>query len=685
MQERTEVRPRVTAIDGLRSIAIVAIVLYHISPGGVPGFAISPEIFFVISGYLITSNILRDLQQGRFSFKEFYARRILRLLPNAILLVFTTVLLWHLLLPSGLDKLTARHAVWSLFNLSNIYIWQNLGSYWDQSAEWSPLTHFWTLGIEEQFYLGFPFFLFLLFLFSWSRRFIRSCLLLLAVGSFALGVWATVTHPVFAFYFPLTRIWEFLVGALLAAFGVSMGGPPAPFSKRAALAGWLGMGLILFAFAFGRESMGVPGWIAAFPVLGTAFIIWSIVRGPSPVTRFFERTPCVFVGRISYSFYLWHWPFIVLAKYKASHYGLPVLPCVAAGAAASLLVCIAMFYLVEEPFHKSRRARIARLCAIGMAFAACFFYCYHISRKPFVDFSGSFNPIVSSWNVYSASKDNSANASREDVKFFDVRFVSRTADFLDKSHFNETGLLVHLYGNKQAEKLSPEHFNPEVMVWGTSHAIMYSKTIDDVCQKLGKSVAFAGKAQGDYLLDERYPEFSAIKRKWLRIWRPRVLFLIDYWDHYSPDYFKRKMTELVAQIHRLSPETQVVILAQVPCLPFGDKENLRVIVESLRGGADKPLPSLFPKGKRTSVEIHKIAEQISAGDKRVVFMRPDALFYNQNGSIRYADGKNFFYMDDDHLTDAGAWVTAPLFEEVLKTISNQPNGEREIGKGGKGG
>ena len=144
------------AIDGLRGIAILAVWLFHLHPPLLPGGFLGVDAFFVLSGFLIQGLVATDLESGRFSFREFYLRRALRLLPNATLTILATLALWNLCLPPNAAIQPGLHGLFTLANLSNLFVWKHLGSYWGEAAENAPLTHFWSLGIEEQFYLFFP-------------------------------------------------------------------------------------------------------------------------------------------------------------------------------------------------------------------------------------------------------------------------------------------------------------------------------------------------------------------------------------------------------------------------------------------------------------------------------------------------------------------------------------------------
>ncbi len=277
----------------------MAVVLFHAFPDVIPGGFIGVDVFFVISGYLITQIILSDLEHNVFSAATFYARRIRRIFPALIIvLVFSLVAGWYLLLPTELISLCRNIVAGALFS-SNLMLLSEVG-YFDLAARSKPLLHLWSLGIEEQFYLVWPLLLFIV-----PRRHLIAAIVVALLASFALNIEMMGDHPSSAFYLPFPRAWELMAGALLTQVPTL-----ARWSKEAL--GVCGLALIVASLFLFNASTPFPGWAALLPVVGTATLILS--EGSLASRWTFEHRTAVNVGLISYPLYLWHWPLLVFAE-----------------------------------------------------------------------------------------------------------------------------------------------------------------------------------------------------------------------------------------------------------------------------------------------------------------------------------------------------------------------------------
>jgi len=341
-------------IDGLRAIAVLAVVGSHVSDSRLPGGYIGVDIFFVLSGYLITGILLRDHAAGRASLTRFYSRRIRRIFPALLLTVSVTWLVgWALLFDFEFEALGRQVAAGIAF-LANVALWQEAG-YFDSEATMKPLLHLWSLGVEEHFYLAWPPLLWLACGMQRPLAFAGTILLV----SLALNLSLLSSAPISTFYLAHTRVWELLLGALLA---ILQSRPITPlardYSRSRQL--WQQYGsdlkvlcalfmLVVPMFAFGRNDP-YPGWRALIPTLGTLLILSAGSR--AWLNRTVLAYPAlVFVGLISYPLYLWHWPLLYLTRISTA-----TTPSVAARLLA-MLVAVGLAWLtyrfLEQPIRKS--------------------------------------------------------------------------------------------------------------------------------------------------------------------------------------------------------------------------------------------------------------------------------------------------------------------------------------------
>ena len=352
-------------IDGLRAVAIAAVVVFHAFPAAARGGFTGVDVFFVISGYLISRIIWRGLAERSFTLAWFYGRRALRLFPALVLVLVATLVAGRwLFLPDAYGTLGKDVAAAAAF-ASNLVLWQDAG-YFTENAALRPLTHLWSLAVEEQFYLVFPL---LLIAAHRSWRLTGVLLALLAAASFGWNVATVSTDPAAAFYLLPSRFWELALGALLAYVQLSRGDVVAPRLRNATA--FAGLGLLALA-CFGPTAGSLfPGWWALAP---TAAAVLLIAAGPAalPNRRILASSPFVLLGKISYPLYLWHFPLLVLARVQWG----PSLsfPVALAIVGASVVLAYATYRLVELPIRRlaargSLRPRllVAPLAAAGAA------------------------------------------------------------------------------------------------------------------------------------------------------------------------------------------------------------------------------------------------------------------------------------------------------------------------------
>lgn len=353
-------------VDGLRAIAILSVIGFHAFPGYVEGGFVGVDVFFVISGFLISGLIFKELEQGNFRFANFYARRIKRIFPALILVISACLVLGWFVLLSDEYKQLGKHIVAGMAFISNFALRDESG-YFDTAAELKPLLHLWSLGIEEQFYIIWP----PLLLFAYRRGLnLILLIILIAVASFALNIGMIDMDPISAFYLPQTRFWELMIGGILAyitlykkdEFDSLLNRNVFRASKHSTafhnvIAVFGGLLVVVAIFGLSREKP-FPGWWGLLPTIGTFLLIF-----PGQKTwlngKILSNPLLVFVGLISYPLYLWHWPLLSFARIIES--GKPTREIVLAAVGLSFVLAWLTYKFIEKPIRskKSNSSSIA--------------------------------------------------------------------------------------------------------------------------------------------------------------------------------------------------------------------------------------------------------------------------------------------------------------------------------------
>lgn len=365
-------------IDGLRSIAVTAVVLFHAGLTALPGGYVGVDVFFVISGYLITRQVVSGVSRGSFSFAEFYLRRARRLLPAALFTIAATLAVALIFLSPIRIVEIAKSAAAASISLSNVYFWKEAG-YWADSSANQPLLHTWSLSVEEQFYLVWP-----LLIFALLRWLPKATLPLLIAGtafSVVVTTYFTLRSPDAAFYLTPFRTYEFALGAL-CVWIERVQWRNGRLSHGARHATWLlGIGLIFFAiFTFDEHGVTFPGWRALIPTVGAVLLI--VARRPLHLDALLSNAFMRYIGLRSYSIYLVHWPILVFAQeFFGELTTLMGTTCVV----LTVLIAEAQYRLIERPFrirgghateqqtlsHRSRRFMKHAMPALGAAVVIC--------------------------------------------------------------------------------------------------------------------------------------------------------------------------------------------------------------------------------------------------------------------------------------------------------------------------
>jgi peptidoglycan/LPS O-acetylase OafA/YrhL len=332
-------------IDGLRALAVLSVVIFHAFPEVLPGGYIGVDVFFVISGFLISSIIFKNLDNASFSFFDFYARRIRRIFPTLILvLVFCYLVGWTTLFANEYEPLGLHITAGASF-ISNLILWKESG-YFDLASDLKPLLHLWSLAVEEQFYIAWPIILWAIY--KWNKQYLYVISVIFII-SFLLNIFTIHTNPVAAFYSPINRFWELLMGAFLAYTSIYKSESKLLSQLLKNIVSICGIFLIFAANYLLNKNSLFPGWWAIAPTLGATFLIYS--GESSWVNRkILSNKILVWIGLISFPLYLWHWPLLSFGRIVAD--GKPGAILTGGLVLASICLAFVSYKYYELPIRK---------------------------------------------------------------------------------------------------------------------------------------------------------------------------------------------------------------------------------------------------------------------------------------------------------------------------------------------
>lgn len=345
-------------IDGLRAFAVIAVVLFHAFPQTIPGGFIGVDVFFVISGFLISGHIYADVVKGRFNVFAFYGRRVMRIYPALLLVILCCLCLgWRVLFSTELRSLFRDAAAASVF-ISNIVFWRT-ANYFAPSAESQPLLHLWSLGVEEQFYIFWPLWLVLM---GRRWRLVMAGTIVLMLASFVANVLFVQNHPSAVFYIPFTRVWELWAGALLGIYVQGRRDPSSGAGWPSAvavsnIASWLAFFVFGIALVLLSPQSVFPGWWGMLPVLASVLVIFA---GPEAfLNRWVLRSRLlIYIGLISYPLYLWHWP--VLTFIRILNGGQSPIGWMITAVLLSVLLAAGTYKFLETPLKQASKGYKSR-------------------------------------------------------------------------------------------------------------------------------------------------------------------------------------------------------------------------------------------------------------------------------------------------------------------------------------
>lgn len=626
-------------VDGLRAVAVLLVIALHADVQPFSGGFVGVDVFFVISGYLITRIIVGEIERGRFSIARFYERRARRILPAFFAMagcVWVASLL--LLMPSDLQNFS-RSLLAAAFSGSNILFWHDAG-YFDAPSALKPLLHTWSLGVEEQFYLLLPAFLLLLTRLGGSRS-RKGVLVLLTCLSFLLSVICTSWRPALAFYLLPSRAWELLLGSLLA-----IGAVPLPGRGRSAeITAALGLALILLAGVAYSSATRFPGVAALLPTVGAALVLATAET--TATGRALSWAPLVTVGKISYSLYLWHWPLLALARYAWG-------PALSASLTAALVAtAFGLAWLswrfVETPFrrpsweHSPRRALAAAACMTA-AFAALGAFGVGEQGLP-----GRLNDSA---RRYAALQDKTPYDRLYDRRhcFLDIDqpyadYDSKACATFDDARAAKTALLV--VGDSFAA-----HLVPGLMALAPSRLEVRQATASSCAPLL----------RDDARCDRVLRHFMA---EVLPASTPDVLLLSADW---KPVYAQLGASGLRERLRAslLELQRRAVPLVLVGQSPTFEKPVPELLARQAQLGAEVPEVLRADDNDLVNSVLESLARELA-----LPFLNPYQLACHAHRCL-VASGQDVFHWDYGHLTAAGS----KFYDSALLPLIMQARGHR---------
>jgi peptidoglycan/LPS O-acetylase OafA/YrhL len=650
-------------IDGLRAVAVAPVLMYH---AGVPGFGggfVGVDVFFVISGFLITQLIHNELQKGQFSLVTFYERRMRRIFPALIaMLLVTSIIASWLLLPQNLVAYGRSLAATTMF-ASNFFF--SKSGYFDPDAHEFPLLHTWSLAVEEQFYILYPLFIWLTY-----RRSPKLVLPLVALAGFvslATAQTMVMTHPRAAFYLPVTRAWELALGCSLALAPIAAASSR---QVRSAL-GLFGLGMILCAVFFYADEMPFPGVAALLPCVGTALILWAGTGGQGHAAAdVLSWRPFVLTGLVSYSLYLWHWPLLTFAAYP-SVAGAPMWVKLLA-LVASYLLAVLTWRWVERPFRGRAGILTRPQMMFGGATAMALILAFGWVAASQRGWPGRLAPEV----------EQIAAGSREHAPVGDACYKSSVGDVR----------------SDKLCRIGQISAKPTFLLWGDSHARAMVDAVSQAARSHGRGGVIAPQAGCPPLLDvsrgdlRNRPQCIATADAILEYLRSRPnirdVVLVSRWallvegSYYGPEtgepillsdgqthardiadnrrIFERALSRTLDEL--TAAGKQVWIVGPVPEVGVDVPKTLANAKRFGRNIDIRPSRQQFEFRQRGTFDI---LDRVAAQHGATIVPVHENLCDHYSCEVASREGQPLYY-DDDHLSFSGERAVVPALEAIFE-------------------
>jgi peptidoglycan/LPS O-acetylase OafA/YrhL len=658
---------------------VLAVIFYHLNARWLPGGYFGVDVFFVISGFLITGIIRRQLAEGTFSLRTFFSRRVRRIIPALAVVLGTTGLIFCWLDPFRAGQFS-ESIQRGLLMQGNLAARDAAGAYWGVAATDQPFLHIWSLGVEEQFYVLFPLLLVGLALMKGdgrSERKTATALAILCLGSFFWCLGSSFFWPEAAFYLLPTRAWELLAGGLLA-YALKGQQTEATDSKRGLAMTLAGGFLVLAAFLYAPVQLV---FISVVPVIGAVLLIAGL-HADHFVSRVLAGEPLGFLGRISYSLYLWHWPIILLATWPIANSLVPIAPgwreVIALG--ATLLAATASFYLVERPLRGARQGVIVALAMSATVFFGIGWASTRLGPTPlrseaqiesgeFPKSPGGFPLFELRGGLYDS---NPKMRNDPDLKKAPFKVVRSTTPV-------PVGMPVRRLALNGSKRL---------VCWGDSHAMMLAPVLDEFAVGAGYQAEFHIWHGGDPAMDRprsRFGDnaivgwlkdafagegatqvetasFERCGKEMIQSGPEAVVFMMRYHD--------RDFSRYAATFDAILAKSRLIFVQQPPVLPISKGFALNYFAAQ-RDMYGKDLGGLNlmerPEARMGRLKFDDAMRRRYVGVGNFRFLSTTETFTLPSGAIRWRTLENkLLYVDRDHITEEGARLIVRNLTTTLK-------------------
>jgi peptidoglycan/LPS O-acetylase OafA/YrhL len=621
-------------INGLRALAVLMVLLFHFNPEIFPAGFIGVDVFFVISGYLMTKIIVVRELSNEFSFLNFYKARVNRLLPALSFLCFALLFLGYFWLDIFAFLTLVKNALSSLVAFSN-FSYATQSGYFDEAARQNWLLHTWSLSLEWQFYIFYPLAVVMILRYS-SLRILKSSIIIATLLSFFIGVYASLKFPELSYYMLPSRMWEFMVGGLAFLYPYRTSNN----SKYSSTLTLLGFILLFFGTLQITDETPWPGIFTLLPVFATYLIIQGNVKSKLLNSWLFQR-----VGIYSYSIYLWHWPFAVLGDYIGVTYWNII------GMIISLFAGTVSYWLVEsrqikfsfmKPIRSRSSALLVCLCSISMCLAILMYINFSVKKNPKL-----MEPFV-------------------------------------KGHFQRTSEGLYMTPPEQINIINPEVEGNSTLLIGDSHSAHYAYGINNInedrillswtgsCLSLPEYMTHGAKSwmneewkifcRSNIDLIDYYPTLNVMMaQQWGE--RPLICTSNSCAEKIAPNYYSLLVDQLEKVSDRVGLDRSLFIIGQVPAPAVS-------IVQCLKSFTKKDCEDKTSKFRGNIIFDNKILSDFANSRKNVFFINPfNAICDSTNLCVLSINGNSIFY-DEGHLTQFGSAIIWRYINSEMKKINN---------------